>query len=667
MVLTFRIPRNCQEALETDNNLLHDIDYAVATDKQRKKLAREIETVKALARHHVGVDSQTNVTVNWKGCIAGAFNLAFPIAIERPDLPPIKLFFRAAMPHKLGENRSAGAIDEKMRCEVATYAWMQEKCPDIRIPYLYGFGLYDHSQFTHQSQRPLLTRFVQYLRRLFLGWFRPSTILSHYVPHPSQHRFFTAYMVLEDVSADGSRMLYETWAKKRDDVRLRQNLLRDHAKLVISLARVPQPRIGSFRFHSDGTITLSNRPLSSTLAILENDGAPRVIPRDRTYTTPQLYISDMLSFHAGRLSTHPNSAFDEEELRVEMAVQVAFRAIAHDYLQPERRDGPFYLQFDDLHMSNIFVDENWNISSIVDLEFVNARPLEMMQAPHWLENVDLSSFKDEQLESFKEKRLEYMEIFQDEERKAALTGETFLTDTINWSWERQGSWFWVGIESLNAMLCMFRDLVRLRYGVPYTNGMAKTLSLLWCADNEEFVARRLKDFAAYRSDLEAFYARELPKIEARERKKTGDDGAKEEHASNGHDNNDGAKEEHASNGHDNNGHASNEQASNEHAGNDGAKEEHAGNGHDNNGHASNDGAKEEHASNKHASNGHASNGHASNGHVSNEHAGNGHASNEHASNEHASNDGGKEEHASNGHASDEHAGNKHASNEHASN
>jgi hypothetical protein len=28
-----------------------------------------------------------------------------------------------------------------MGCEVGAYVWMQEQCPGIRIPHLYGFGL----------------------------------------------------------------------------------------------------------------------------------------------------------------------------------------------------------------------------------------------------------------------------------------------------------------------------------------------------------------------------------------------------------------------------------------------------------------------------------------------------------------------------------------------
>ena len=45
------------------------------------------------------------------------------------------------MPHKVGEQYSPGAVDEKIRAEVATYGWIETNCPEIPIPYLHAFGL----------------------------------------------------------------------------------------------------------------------------------------------------------------------------------------------------------------------------------------------------------------------------------------------------------------------------------------------------------------------------------------------------------------------------------------------------------------------------------------------------------------------------------------------
>jgi hypothetical protein len=45
------------------------------------------------------------------------------------------------LPYKVGESRNPGNVDEKLRCEAATFIWIHENCPEILIPQLWGFGL----------------------------------------------------------------------------------------------------------------------------------------------------------------------------------------------------------------------------------------------------------------------------------------------------------------------------------------------------------------------------------------------------------------------------------------------------------------------------------------------------------------------------------------------
>jgi hypothetical protein len=128
--------------------------------------------------------------------------------------------------------------------------------------------------------------------------------------------------------------------------------------LIISLASTPQPRIGSFQFHNDGTITLTKRPLPCSVIILENDGAPRTIQRNETYTCTEPFVADMLTLHKNSFLSNPNAVYNAEDCRGQMAAGALLRMLSHHYVDWERRNGPFYLQLTDLHTSNIFVDEN---------------------------------------------------------------------------------------------------------------------------------------------------------------------------------------------------------------------------------------------------------------------------------------------------------------------
>lgn len=47
------------------------------------------------------------------------------------------------MPHKLAEKNHPGTMDEKLNCEVATYAWIQENCPEFPFTHLIGFEFSD--------------------------------------------------------------------------------------------------------------------------------------------------------------------------------------------------------------------------------------------------------------------------------------------------------------------------------------------------------------------------------------------------------------------------------------------------------------------------------------------------------------------------------------------
>lgn len=52
-----------------------------------------------------------------------------------------QLMIRFPLPYRIGEYPCPGNADEKVRCEAGTYAWLQENCPIVPIPHLYGFGL----------------------------------------------------------------------------------------------------------------------------------------------------------------------------------------------------------------------------------------------------------------------------------------------------------------------------------------------------------------------------------------------------------------------------------------------------------------------------------------------------------------------------------------------
>jgi hypothetical protein len=153
-------------------------------------------------------------------------------------------------------------------------------------------------------------------------------------------------------------MLSSTWEKHRNDPMQRQNLFQGISCLILSLAHIPQHQIGSFQFHTNEIITLTNRPLPCSVIILENDSTPRTIQKNKTYTYTKPFVADMLILHKNSFLSNQNAVYNAKDYRGQMAAGALLRMLSHYYVKRERRNGPFYLQLANFHTSNIFVNRH---------------------------------------------------------------------------------------------------------------------------------------------------------------------------------------------------------------------------------------------------------------------------------------------------------------------
>jgi hypothetical protein len=57
--------------------------------------------------------------------------------------PNKRVIIRVPLPYKVGGSRYPSNASEKLRCEAASFIWIQDNCPTVPIPYLWGFGFSD--------------------------------------------------------------------------------------------------------------------------------------------------------------------------------------------------------------------------------------------------------------------------------------------------------------------------------------------------------------------------------------------------------------------------------------------------------------------------------------------------------------------------------------------
>jgi hypothetical protein len=337
-------------------------------------------------------------------------------------------------------------------------------------------------------------------------------IPSHYLETHIQAFSNTGYIVLEYIDPKNGMMLSNTWAHLRSDRQRTDNLFRGLAKIIISLRRVPLSRIGSLRFQNNGTVSLVNRPLSCSIVIMENGGAKRVIERDQTYSSIEPYVSDLLTCHDERFLSQPNAIADERDGQSQLTTMAVLRALSHHYFDRSLREGPFILWPTDLHPSNILVDEYWNVTHLIDLEWFCSLPIQMCDQPYWLTGKGIDELDDQELDRYNDMRRGFLRILSEEETKdtTGLVTTPSLAEMMEAGWQMGRYWYVHSLMSINAMYNLFYQHVRPRYiNLDLARRMDKAVfSRFWIPNSENVLSMKIADKERYDKDLLTMFTAE---------------------------------------------------------------------------------------------------------------------------------------------------------------
>ncbi|KAE8152358.1 hypothetical protein BDV25DRAFT_69954 [Aspergillus avenaceus] len=502
-------------ARKEEVNILHRLGYY---DQQNEFFARISDSrgwIQAVVAYHLGLTSpdecQVADIVDW---LHGSFNVCVPVTInnwKNSRQTGQRVLLRLPLPYRVGESFHPGNVDEKIRCEAGTYAWLQDNCPDVPIPKLYGFALSTGETFTHIENLPFLSSCFQHLRRLLLSYLNRQ-VPTRYVPCPStrlldQRTLRTGYILVEYIEGTTGEMLSSTWKKRHNDTQLRTNLFRDLARILLSVSQLSLPKIGSLVIDHSGFLQLINRPLSLEIQDLENERIPTHIARDYTYSTVGSYITDILGVHDSRLINQPNAINDSGDYLYQASALTAMRAVLPSFFRRELCRGPFVLSFTDLHPSNIFVDKDWHITALVDLEWACARPVEMIRTPTWLTNQAVDEIA-ETPEEYDQMRAEFVDTLRTEEDRSGFTGfvgsncESRLSTIMGKGWESGAFWYSLALASPTGLFSVFYKQIQPRF-LKYCSDQDgcdtfhQAMPWYWSQDFVRIGARKLADKKEY--------------------------------------------------------------------------------------------------------------------------------------------------------------------------
>ncbi|KAL2871679.1 kinase-like domain-containing protein [Aspergillus lucknowensis] len=386
----------------------------------------------------------------------GSYNVCIPVCLNPTSEE--RVLVRIPLLFKTGEANNPGNVDEKPRCEVATYIWMRQNCPDVPIPRLYWVSFPDETTRSHPLR--------------------------------------TGYMIISFMKA--GNMLSDTWKMHLLEGKVRRKtLFRDLANIMISLNRTPLPRIGSLTLNNKGGISIVNRPLTLRLQTLENEGIP-TIPRDSTYQAIEPYLLDLLQCHDNRIYYQPNAIHDLDDGQQQFAALTMMRGLLPQFISRQYRNGPFYLTLTDLHPSNIFVDDNWHITSLIDLEWACSFLVELQTPPYSLTGQPIDDIEHgEHLQTFDKTINEFIDTFEEQERKAKYL-DISHSRTMGTCWNRGSFWYFQAAHSPKGLCRVFNEHIQPRYCEEHCTRKV--------FDQVSFIQRKVEEEAAYHDRVKECFA-----------------------------------------------------------------------------------------------------------------------------------------------------------------
>ena len=182
-------------------------------------------------------------------------------------------------------------------------------------------------------------------------------------------------------------------------------------------------------------------------------------------------------------------------------------------LERSLRHGPFVFSLTDMHQSNIFVDEQWNIKHLIDMEWACSLPVEMQQPPHWLIICGVDEMVGESLSQYNDIREEYMEEFEKNERATHQNDDSLLLSRpMKRKWHTGGFFYFHALNSTVGLYNIFQQHVQSKYTKDELTSadMDDTLSLFWGEEAEKIRVRKVQDQEDYKEQL-----RELFEVHAR--------------------------------------------------------------------------------------------------------------------------------------------------------
>lgn len=263
------------------------------------------------------------------------------------------------------------------------------------------------------------------------------------------------------------------------DLKILATAYRNMARVLIGLSRCKFTQIGAVGRDESGRWCVKKRPVTLNMNELVSCGnyPPNMLPQ-RAFLTANDYFTTLAEIHITHLRTQRNNAVDNEaDCQKKYVARQLFLKIARKFSNAYNR-GPFPLYCDDLRPSNVIVDSDLNLQSVIDWEYCYAAPAELTYcSPWWLLLKRPDSLKEGEFESFlaeyHPRHHLFLEVLREEEDKSIQQGTIFecqrLSTPMAASLDNGHFWFCLAATSSYGFDDIYWKFVDPLYYGPFTS------------------------------------------------------------------------------------------------------------------------------------------------------------------------------------------------------
>ncbi|KAJ6151646.1 hypothetical protein N7470_007243 [Penicillium chermesinum] len=199
-----------EEALQREEDMLLDVSYPNSGIDFFVSLYSHRNDIAAVVSGHLGLGRSNQCRLGEvREWIHGSFNVCIPVYVENWTAGTAKrVLIRFPLPYKVGESAYPGNADEKLRCEAATYIWIQQHLRDIHFLAFGGFGLAGGQTFTKPENMPVATRAIWYFKRC-VSWLLGFPLPCPYIIHHRQQMLEQSYLVMDYIDEPDSNSIHD--------------------------------------------------------------------------------------------------------------------------------------------------------------------------------------------------------------------------------------------------------------------------------------------------------------------------------------------------------------------------------------------------------------------------------------------------------------------------